>query len=277
MFYPPDLPRKDELAFASRAFNSLEINRSFYSLLTPKSCQAWYDESPTDFLFAIKGSSFITHSKKLREAEIPLANFFAAGPLVLADKLGPVVWQLPKSMPFDAARLSTFFDLLPRSLKEAAKLAKKHDHRPKHGTFFDVKHDRPLRHVLEARHDTFFTPACAQLLRTHDIALAVSDSPSWKYVEEPTTDFMYVRLHGSKVLYASSYDDAELDYWAQRVLCWYEGREPPEARRISLTRARRRPMDVYVYFDNDAAGHAVENTRALEARLQRCAAIRKPA
>jgi uncharacterized protein YecE (DUF72 family) len=277
VFYPPDLSRKRELEFASRAFNSLEINRSFYSLLTPASCRAWYDATPADFLFAIKGSSFITHSKKLRDVDVALANFFASGPLALADKIGPIVWQLPKSMRFDADQLSAFFERVPRTLKEAAKVGRHHDHRPKHGTFLEVTRDRPLLHVLEPRHDTFLNAECARLLRRLDVALSVTDSPDWSYAEEPTTNFMYVRLHGSTALYSSSYSDEELDHWAQRVRSWHEGREPPNARRISKAPPRRRAMDVYVYFDNDAAGHAIANARGLQQRLSSAQSLRKGA
>src|ERR1051325_9376770 len=94
-FYPKDLPQRRELEFASRAFNSIEINGSFYSLQLPSSFQRWYEETPPGFLFSVKGPRFITHMKKLRDPETPLANFFASGVLALEDMLGPVLWQLP--------------------------------------------------------------------------------------------------------------------------------------------------------------------------------------
>jgi uncharacterized protein YecE (DUF72 family) len=267
VFYPPDLPRTQELAFASQAFDSLEINRSFYSLLTPDSCRAWRAATPPGFVFAIKGSSFITHSKKLRDVETALANFFASGPLALGEKLGPVVWQLPSSMRYDEARLDAFLALLPRTTAAAARLSQKHDDRVKRGAHTRTARDRNLRHALEARHDSFLTPECVRLLRRHQVALAVTDSPHWRYAEEPTADFMYVRLHGSTELYRSGYDDRELDHWAERVRAWREGRDPEGARRID-GRARRRRLDVYVYFDNDAAGHAVTDARRLRERLE---------
>jgi uncharacterized protein YecE (DUF72 family) len=273
-FYPVDLPRARELDFASRAFDSLEINRSFYSLLTPSSCRTWRAVTPAGFVFSIKGSSFITHSKKLRDVEVALANFFASGPLALGEKLGPIVWQLPSSMRYDEARLDAFFALLPRSTSAAARLARNHDHRARHGVHTRTARDRKLRHVLEARHDSFYVPECARLLRRHAIALAVSDSPLWSYVEEPTTDFMYLRLHGSTELYTSGYTDAELDHWAARIRAWQEGRAPEGARRIDSTRRKPRRMDVYVYFDNDAAGHAVRDARRLLERLDDGAAAR---
>ena len=100
-FYPKDLAQRRELEFASRAFNSIEINGSFYSLQLPSSYQRWYQETPAGFLFAVKGPRFITHMKKLRDVEIPLANFFASGVLALREKLGPILWQLPPNFGYD--------------------------------------------------------------------------------------------------------------------------------------------------------------------------------
>src|SRR3954470_13478729 len=102
IFYPRGLTHKRELAFASTTFDAIEVNGSFYSLLRPESVQHWYDETPPDFLFAIKGSRFITHMKQLLNVETALANFYASGVLVLEEKLGPILWQLPPRMRFDA-------------------------------------------------------------------------------------------------------------------------------------------------------------------------------
>ncbi|PYM10043.1 MAG: DUF72 domain-containing protein, partial [Verrucomicrobia bacterium] len=95
VFYPKGLPHSHELEFASRVFNSIEINGSFYSLQRPTSYRRWYEETPGNFLFSVKGGRFITHMKKLREVKVPLANFFASGVLALEEKLGPILWQFP--------------------------------------------------------------------------------------------------------------------------------------------------------------------------------------
>ena len=124
-FYPKDLPQHRELEFAGNTFDSVEINGSFYSLQLPSSYKRWYDSTPPGFVFAIKGGRFITHMKKLRGVETPLANFFASGVLALREKLGPILWQLPPSLGFDAERLRAFFELLPRDTATAATLAKK--------------------------------------------------------------------------------------------------------------------------------------------------------
>lgn len=266
-FYPADLPASRQLEFASRAFQSIEINRSFYALLTPAACLAWHRSTPRGFVFALKGSSFITHSKKLRDVEQPLANFFASGPLALADKLGPIVWQLPKTQKLDAERLDAFLRLLPRSLAAAAALARGHDQRVKRGAFLEVVRDRPLRHVLEPRHESFLSDECLAILREHKIALAVTDSPDWPRAEEPTSDFMYLRLHGSQRLYASQYTDRELSRWAEHVRAYRAGQLPRDRLAAGSRRPSARRRDVYVYFDNDAQAYAAHDALRLIARV----------
>lgn len=265
-FYPRDLRQKDELAFAARQFSSIEINGTFYSLQRPDSFAAWRDAVPDDFIFSVKGPRFITHMKKLLAVEAPLANFFASGLLALGPKLGPLLWQLPPSFRFDPARLAQFFALLPRDTKEAAALARKHDNKLKHRALLKANGLRPIRHALEIRHDSFRDPAFIALLRKHDIALVVADTVDWPLLMDATADFVYVRLHGSKQLYASGYGAAAIKTWAARIRAWRSGGEaegehagPP---------ARRRKRDVYVYFDNDAKVRAPFDARALIAVLK---------
>lgn len=120
VFYPKDLRQKDELAFAARKFPSIEINGTFYSLQNPSLFGRWADETPDDFVFALKGPRYVTHMLKLRNAKPALANFFASGVLRLGRKLGPILWQLPPNLAFDPARLAAFFALLPRDTDAAA-------------------------------------------------------------------------------------------------------------------------------------------------------------
>src|SRR5215213_7942378 len=129
VFYPKGLVQRRELEYASRQLNSIEINGSFYSLQRPSSYETWYGATPDDFVFSVKGGRFITHMKKLKDIEKPLANFFASGLLKLKEKLGPILWQFPPGFAFNEQRFSDFFELLPRTTKDAAKLAKKHDAR----------------------------------------------------------------------------------------------------------------------------------------------------
>src|SRR3954447_36575 len=128
-FYPKGLPHRLELAYAAERMTSVEINGSFYSLQRPTSYASWREQTPDDFVFAVKGGRFITHMKKLRGVEAPLANFFASGVLALGAKLGPLLWQLPPTFQYDDQRLASFFAMLPRTSAEAARLGLRHDDR----------------------------------------------------------------------------------------------------------------------------------------------------
>ena len=139
------MPQKDELRFAASRLRTVEINGSFYSLQRPSSYRRWYAETPDDFLFAVKGGRFLTHHKKLRDCATPLANFFGSGVLALEEKLGPILWQLPPQLAFDAERLESFFAILPRTTAAAAELAGRHDARLRQGVHLHVREDRPLR------------------------------------------------------------------------------------------------------------------------------------
>lgn len=258
VFYPEGLPQRRELEHASRTFPTVEINGTFYSLQWPESYRRWRDETPRDFVFALKGSRYITHMLRLRDAESALAAFFASGPLALHGKLGPILWQLPPNFAFDEARLRGFFELLPKDAEQALRLARRRDKAAMKGrTALSIDRNRRLRYAIEVRHRSFEDPGFAALLREYNVALVVADTAGkWPLIEEPTADFMYLRLHGDKQLYVSGYSDGALGRWARRIRAWSEGGQPRGARRIDKTRIPRRARDVYCYFDNDAKVHA---------------------
>src|SRR5262245_30737466 len=131
VFYPEGLRQKDELKFLAEIFPTVEINGTFYSLQRPEFFEAWSAETPADFVFAVKGSRYITHMLRLTRIERPLANFFASGLLALGPKLGPILWQFPPNYRFNPEKLDAFFELLPRDTEDAAKLARRHDARVK--------------------------------------------------------------------------------------------------------------------------------------------------
>jgi len=268
-FYPSDLNQKRELAYASRELNSIEINGSFYSLQRPSSYELWREQTPDHFVFSIKGGRFITHMKKLKGVETALANFFASGLLALREKLGPILWQLPPSLGYDPQRLSDFFKLLPRDTKEAASLARHHDKRLTGRALTKTDKNRPLRHAIEVRHDTFKVPEFIKLLRKHDVALVVADTAGkWPYMEDLTADFVYVRLHGDEQLYVSGYDEPALARWTKKIQAWSAGRNAPDA---ALTGPPAKPLkrgrDVYVYFDNDVKVRSPYDAMNLSANL----------
>ena len=254
-FYPDDVPRRRWLEFASRTFNSIELNGTFYSLKSPAVFERWVSEvSRKDFVFAVKGGRFITHNLKLRNAERSLGNFFASGVLALGRMTGPFLWQLPATYRFDAERMDAFMRLLPRTSREAEAVALQHDERLRRGALVDAAAPVKLRHAFEVRHESYFHDEFYALLREHRCAFVVADTAGkFPYAEEVTADFVYVRLHGSRELYASGYTDAELDEWAARIAAW------------RTTGGKQR--DVYVYFDNDAKVHAPYDAKRLAERV----------
>lgn len=251
-FYPKALKQGLELGYASRRFNSLEINGTFYSLQSPSSFQSWYDATPPDFVFALKGGKYATHNLKLKEPRQALANYFASGLLCLQEKLGPILWQFPPNLHFNLDRCKEFFDLLPRDTLELAKLGKQHDAHVKKGVFLEPNAKRPLRQAVEIRHESYLTDQFIDLLRQHNIGLVIADADSkFPSTEDVTADFVYVRLHGERVGHESGYTLDEIQTWATKIETWHKGKEPADARRIGEKGpAAKNGRDVFVFFDN---------------------------
>ena len=250
VFYPDGLAQRRELEFCGAHFPTVEINGSFYSLQRPEYYEAWYRETPPGFVFAVKGSRYITHMLRLTNIEKPLANFYASGIFALREKLGPFLWQFPEMFHFKPARLEAFFRLLPRSTRQALALARKRDARLAGRARLSIDADRPLRHAVEVRHASFINPGFISLLKEHGIGLVVADTAGrWPRMFDVTADFVYVRLHGDKIIYTSGYTSRALDEWAARIRAWH------------------RRADVYVYFDNDVKVRAPYDAQALMRKL----------
>jgi uncharacterized protein YecE (DUF72 family) len=251
-FYPSTLAQKNELQYAARKFPAIEINGSFYSLQYPYCYRRWYAETPSNFVFAVKGGRFITHMRKLREIQKPLANFFASGVLALKEKLGPILWQFPPSFRYNRERFEQFFDLLPHDTEALVRLARKRDSRMKGRVVLSTDAVRPVRHAVEIRHESFLDPSFIELLRAHNIALVVAETAKrWPMVHDVTADFMYLRLHGDKELYQSGYGPKALERWARRISAWQRGSEPADATRVApRLKSVRRARDIYCFFDN---------------------------
>lgn len=270
-FYPPNLPQRLELHYASRQLQTIEINGSFYSLQHPDSWRRWYRDTPRGFVFAVKAPRFITHMLRLHEVEKPLANFLASGVLELREKLGPMLWQFPPSFKYDHDLFDAFLSMLPRDHRSALIMARGHDDRMKHvGRLSSGSPNHRIRHAIEIRHDSFNHADFIRLLRAHRVALVVSDAATkWPKPQDVTAGFVYMRLHGDKVLYSSGYTDHALDDWARRIRAWMEGRQPRNAQdRISAAPPPpRRSRDVYCYFDNDAKVKAPFDAAKLRGRF----------
>jgi uncharacterized protein YecE (DUF72 family) len=186
-FYPEGLPQRAELEYASRKLNSIEINGTFYSLQNPALFRRWRDAAPEGFVFAVKGSRYITHMLRLRDAGKALNRFWASGVRLLGPKLGPILWQLPPTLKYDRALLESFLDALPED----------------------------LRHAVEPRHASFETPEFLELLRARNVSVVVADTAGkWPLIKEATADFVYARLHGDEELYTSGYTPQALRRWA---------------------------------------------------------------
>lgn len=267
-FYPHGLAQRNELAFASQMLPSIELNGSFYSLQRPRSWRDWHDTTPDGFMFAVKGSRYITHTLQLDNVVTALANFFASGILALGEKLGPVLWQFPPRMRYEPERVERFLSLLPHDAKSATTLARKHDERMAGRSMLKAQRDLRVRHAVEVRNLSFAEPDFIAMLRRHGVALVVADTAGkWPALEDITADFMYIRLHGDKELYASGYGDAALDRWAARIDAWNEGHQVADAKLASPNAARRGRRDVYCYFDNDIKVHAPYDAARLAQRL----------
>jgi uncharacterized protein YecE (DUF72 family) len=192
VFYPPDLPTREMLAFYSRHFDTVELNNTFYHLPAWSSVDAWRENSPSGFCFAVKGSRYITHMKKLKDPHIATTKFFAAAER-LESKMGPVLWQLPPRWKLDLNRLSEFLDYLPG------------EH----------------RYIFEFRDESWLVPQVYGLLRKHNAGFCIHDLSDMKIPLEVTADFTYIRLHGpGSAKYSGSYSHEDLEQWASRIKGW---------------------------------------------------------
>lgn len=249
-FYPKGLPHRSELTYAAERLDSIELNGSFYALQKPSSYHAWAQNTPDDFVFSVKGGRYITHILRLQNTRPALASLFASGVLTLAPKLGPLLWQLPPTLRFDADQLTAFLSSLPQTTAAARTLAAESTLQVSR-TEFAGTDDRPLRHAIEARHASFTDAAFPMIARTHRVAVVVADTAGrYPLLREPTADFVYVRLHGDAELYTSGYSTEALDRWADEIRGWLAS-----------------DLDVYAYFDNDVKVRAPFDAMALRERL----------
>lgn len=253
-FYPPDLPSGSRLPFVAERFRTVEVNRSFYSLLRPDTYRQWRRQVPADFKFSVKGSRYITHLKRLRDVDTALANFLASGVLELGDRLGAILWQLPANSSTTVEELAHFISELPRSTEEAVGLARGHDDRV--APFQAPRNEpSPIRHALEIRDLEHLDADVVQAAEEHNVAIVVSDASEWPTFEVETADFAYLRLHGPGRLYSSGYTADQLSEW-----------------RATVEAHDSQGRDVFVYFDNDSGAHAPRDAASLMRTLESPAA-----
>ncbi|WP_413585123.1 DUF72 domain-containing protein [Bdellovibrio sp. HCB274] len=252
VFYPEDLPVKRQLNYASSKVSSIEINGSFYANQKPATYQRWSNEVPEDFCFSIKASRFITHILRLKNCEKALANFFASGLLILEQKLGVILWQLPPSLRFDPHEFEAFLKLLPQTFSEAVNQADQSERYARHYSDHLRTSSRKLKHAFEVRHHSFENPEFIRLLKKYNCALVFADTAGkWPYMEDVTADFIYLRLHGDEEFYVSGYSQESLLWWANRIRLWQNGTQARDALTLTDNAPSKKKRDVFVYFDND--------------------------
>jgi uncharacterized protein YecE (DUF72 family) len=227
VFYPPDLPQKRELEYASRALSTLEINATFYGRQKPASWENWEKVAPDGFQFAVKGSRYCVMKSKLAEAGEGLAGFFAQGFAALGPKLGPILWQFTHYRKFDRDDIAGFLDLLPQELDGIR-----------------------LRHAIEPRNESFRDERFFQLCRERNVAIVMEDSDDYPTIEADTADFAYARLQRMNEDVPTGYDDVALDRFAKKARDWASS-----------------GRDAYIFMINGAKVRAPAAAQALQERI----------
>lgn len=258
-YYPEGLKQKDELAYSSARLGNIEINATFYSHQKAASFQNWASQTPDGFVFTVKGHQLVTHIKRLKDVELPLANFFASGVMALGAKLGPFCWQLPGNSKYDPERMETFLRLLPQTPEALVALASKTDY-GKNPPFLDATGITRVRHAIEVRHESFADPRFIAQLRAHNVALVVADTADWPYTDQ-TADFAYARLQGAPG--AESYTPAQRDQRAGWLKAWSEGAVADGAPLVAPAEAAAADRDVFAFFVSTDKEHAPHNARAV--------------
>jgi uncharacterized protein YecE (DUF72 family) len=241
-FYPDDLPKKRQLEYAGSKLKTIEVNGTYYGSQKPATFAKWAEETPDDFIFAIKGNRFVTNRKVLAEAADSLAKFFSQGLEELGDKLGPVIWQFAPFKKYDPEDFEGFVALLPETLK-----------------------GRTLRHVLEVRHPSFIDPGFVELARRHGAAICYAHHHDYPEIADVTADFVYARLQRGKDEVPTAYTPAEIGDWSKRLQGWASGKADvglPLAGDAS--KVERKPRDVFAYIIHEGKIRAPQGAMALQ-------------
>jgi uncharacterized protein YecE (DUF72 family) len=222
-FYPDGLAQKRELEYASRQLTSIEINGTYYGLQKPATFAKWRDETPDDFIFALKGTRFITNRRVLAEAG-PSIDEFIASVVELKNRLGPINWQFPPFKKFDPEDFEAFLELLPKS---AGGLE--------------------LRHAVEVRHESFRSAAFIALCRKYGVAIIIAADSDYPQIADVTAPFVYVRIMGASEKEKIGYSAKALDLWAKRAREWAAGGAPEGLKTVGDHQAAKSGRDVFLY------------------------------
>ncbi|AMJ62033.1 DUF72 domain-containing protein [Bosea sp. PAMC 26642] len=242
-FYPDGLPQKRELEYASGKLSSIEINGTYYGSQKPESFAKWRAETPDNFVFALKGSRYITNRRVLAEAGPSIEKFFTGGVTELKEKLGPINWQFMGTKKFDPADFEAFLNLLPKTVDGIA-----------------------IRHAVEVRHDSFRSPDFIALLRDYGAASITAADSHYTQIADVTAPFVYARIMGAKEAEPNGYSDAALDLWAKRARNWASGGTPEGLDTVVPPQPGKAARDVFLYV---ISGDKVRNPAAAMALIER--------
>lgn len=245
-FYPPGLAQKRELEYASRKLTAIEINGTFYGSQKPESFARWHDETPDDFVFALKGPRFATNRRVLAEAGESVERFFGTGVLGLGDKLGPINWQLAGTKKLDPDDMAAFLALLPKSVE-----------------------GRTIRHAVEVRHPSFLHPEFVALAREAGVAVVVEGDSDYPLIPDPTAPFVYARIMGTAEEEEAGYPPEALDAWARRAATWSAGGVPDDLAPLAPPPPDPAPRDVFLFV---ISGAKQRNPQAAMALIERVGA-----
>jgi len=240
-FYPKDLPQRRELEYAGQKLTSIEINGTYYGSQKPESFAKWRDETPEDFVFAVKGPRFATNRRVLAEAGDSVERFFKSGVTELKAKLGPINWQFATTKRFDPDDFAAFLKLLPNSVGGLA-----------------------VRHAVEVRNASFKTPEFIALAREHGVAVVIAGDSEYPQIADVTAPFVYARIMGTTEGEKDGYSGASLDSWAKRARTWAAGGSPPDLETFAPSKQDDGARDVFLYV---ISGHKVRNPAAAMALI----------
>jgi uncharacterized protein YecE (DUF72 family) len=243
VFYPDRLSQKRELEFASRHLTSIEINGTYYGSQKPESFARWHDETPDDFVFALKAPRFTTNRRVLAEAGESIERFFRSGVMELKAKLGPINWQFMPTKVFDPEDFAGFLKRLPRRVD-----------------------GRMIRHAVEVRHDSFMCSEFVTLARAHGVAIVLAGDAAYPQIADLTADFVYMRIMGTQRSHKLGYADAALVDWVARARCLAEGEIPKDLASVTAPAKKQAAREVFLYV---ISGFKERNPAAAMAMIER--------
>ncbi|MGE0664920.1 MAG: DUF72 domain-containing protein [Sphingomonadales bacterium] len=241
-FYPDGLTHKRELEYAAGKLTSIEVNGTFYRSQKPETFANWHDETPADFVFALKAPRFATNRRVLAGAGESIDRFIKSGVLELQDKLGPINWQFAPTKQFDPDDFEAFLKLLPGKAG-----------------------GRTLRHAVEVRHESFRVPAFVEMARKYGAAVVVAGDSEYPQIADPTADFVYARIMGTGEGHPLGYAPKALDAWAERARTYAKGGVPDDLQAVARAPTAEQ-RDVFLYV---ISGHKARNPAAAMALIER--------